>query len=83
MSALVPLLSLLAAGAVLVRCVCIAARLNRRDWSGHPLRFVGMAAGYALTGGGAVGTALEWDFASHLLLFGMAGLVVFERRAAC
>jgi hypothetical protein len=83
MSALLFVVALLSAGAVLVRCICVAGTLNAHEWSGHPFQFAGLAAGYALAGGGAVGMVLGWHHAPDLLLVGVACWVIFERRRVC
>jgi len=80
MSALLFAVVLVSAGTVLVRCICVAAALNSHAWPGHPFRFFGIAAGYALAGGGATGIVLGWHHAPHLLLIGAACWVGFERR---
>lgn len=83
MSALLLVVSLISSVVVLVRCICMAGTLNARDWRGHPLQFAGMAAGYALAGGGAVGFLAGWHHAQDMMLYGVACWVVFERRRVC
>lgn len=80
MSTLIWLLSLLAAGVVLVRVICVSANLSRRNFNGHPLHFLAISASYALLAGGAAGTVLHWDIGPRLLLAGVALWVVFDRR---
>ena len=80
MSTLTLFILLPCAGIVLVRCVCVAAKMSHREWEGHPLQFYGITASYALTGGGAVGMALGMVSAPVLLLIGVALWVVFDRR---
>lgn len=75
------ILTLLAASIVLMRCICVASQLSRKEWGGHPLQFIGLSVSYPLIGGGALGTALGWHHATFILLFGMAGLILFDRRA--
>lgn len=84
MSTLIWLVSLLAAGVVLVRVICVSANLSRRNFKGHSLHFLAIAASYALLAGGAVGTVLHLEIAPRLLLAGVALWVVFDRRrGAC
>lgn len=84
MSTLIWLVSLLAAGVVLVRVVCVAAHLSRRNFNGHPLQFLALSASYALLAGGATGTVLHLKIGPLMLLVGVALWVVFDRRrGAC
>lgn len=80
MNALQLIILVICAGVVLVRCICVAAQLNYRNWLGHPFQFVGISASYALLGGGAIGTVLEWDHSSLLLLLGVSSWIIFDRR---
>jgi hypothetical protein len=77
---LILILRILAAGVILVHCMCIVAKLSPRNWFGHRLQFFGLSAAYALIAGGAVGSAFSWHLAPTLLLLGIAGLVLFDRR---
>lgn len=70
-----------AAGVILARCICVVPKLSWRNWDGHRLHFVALAATYALLGGGSVGTALRLDFGPLLLIIAVAGWVLFDRRA--
>lgn len=74
---------LLAAAVILVHCVCVAARMNRRRWSGHKLRFAGISAAIALMAGGACGMVLGAVYAPLLLSVGVAGSFIFDRRGPC
>ena len=75
-------LSILAALAVIVRCVCIAAHLSRKDFAGHMARFYVLAASYAISAGGALAAIIAWHFGLELMLIGMAGFFLAERRLA-
>lgn len=68
---------------VLVRCICISATLSRMRWEGHQARFAGVAAAHALLAGGAVGMLYGLPHAPVMLLAGVAGWIVFERRRSC
>lgn len=83
MSLFASLLMLVSAAIVLVRSVCVAAHLNRLEWAGHPLAFIGSATGYSLLGSGAAGMALGYAPAPLLLLVGVALLVICDRRDRC
>lgn len=80
MSTLIFVLSLFAAGVVLMRSTCVAASLSRRDWDGHTLQFIGITGSYGLVCGGAVGIPLGWSPGPVLLLIGVAGWIVFDHR---
>lgn len=73
-------LSVLAALIIIVRCICIAAHLSRKEFPGHQLRFFVLAASYAICGGAAVASAFDARDGAHLLLLGMAGFFIAERR---
>lgn len=76
-------LLLLAAAVILVHCVCVAAKMSRRKWDSHKLRFGGISASVALMAGGACGMALGAAYAPVLLSVGVAGSFVFDRRGSC
>ena len=77
------LILLIAAGVILVHCICVTARLSRNKWHGHKGRFAGVSASIALMAGGAAGMVLDFAHAPLLLLIGMAGEFVFNRRGSC
>lgn len=79
MSLLIMILVLASSAVVVVRCVCVASTMSRRDWAGHPLRFAGAAAGYSLMCAGAVGMVLGFSHAPAMLLIGLACWILFER----
>lgn len=80
MNTLLFAVSLAAAVVVVMRSVCVAAHLSRKSWSGHLLQFVGLTLSYAFIAGGAIGTALAWPSGATLLLLGMSGWILFDRR---
>lgn len=77
---IVMLAALAMASIVLMRCVHVAARINIRDWHGPRWRFVGLAASFSALAAGAFGVALFVQWAAFVLLAGIAGLIVFDRR---
>lgn len=80
MSATLFLVSLVAAMVVVFRSVCVAAHLSRKGWDGHLWQFVGIAMSYALIAGGAVAVVLHWHGGATLLLLGMCGWILMDRR---
>ena len=66
---------------ILMRCICVVPKLSRRGWTGHRVHFAALAGTYALLGGGSVGTALHWPLGPTMLIAGVAGWVIFDRRA--
>lgn len=71
---------LLSLAVVLLHCFRQIATLNYRKWQGHQIRFAGLALAHALIAGGAVGIALGMGAAPMLLLVGIAGKILFDRR---
>lgn len=80
MNGLLLVITFISAGVVLVHGICVASRLSRQGWYGHPLLFFGISASYALVCGGSVGIVLGWTPGPMLLLLGVAGWVIFDRR---
>jgi len=74
------ILIILAAIIVMVHCTFMIAHLNHRNWFGHKMQFIGLAVAYSFIAGGSVGIALSWSPAAGVLLFGLAGWAVFDRR---
>lgn len=66
---------------VLARCICVVPKLSRTGWTGHRAHFAALAGTYAFLAGGAAGTALHWALGPTMLLVGVAGWVIFDRRA--
>lgn len=77
---LITLLMLAAAGVVMMRCLCVAAHLSPARWFDHKFKLLGLSISYAFIGGGAVSFALGWMPGAYMLLFGLAGLILFDRR---
>ncbi|OIR10965.1 hypothetical protein GALL_71360 [mine drainage metagenome] len=80
MNILIFLLVLAATAIVMLRCIELAAHLNRKLWFGHGYTFGGFSISIALTAGGAVGVLVGWPDAPILLLLGIAGWMTFNRR---
>ncbi len=80
MNALLLVLMLVSAGVVMMRSTRQIASLSHRKWEGHLLKFTGLSLAHALASGGAVGIALGWHAAPVLLLLGVAGWALFDRR---
>lgn len=68
------------AAIILWWCIHLAARMDRRKFDGHHVRFILIAVSVALIGGGALGAVLNIQMSRELLIFGLAGMVFFERR---
>lgn len=73
---------LIAAGVILSRSICLAARLSANDWPGHPVRFAGIAAANSLLAAGAVGVVLGWNHGTFLLITGVAVKMISDRRSS-
>lgn len=72
--------ALIAVAVVATRCICVAAALNFRDWTGHPARFFGVAIGYSLLAAGALAVIFLKPHGGSILLIGVAMTFVFDRR---
>ncbi len=81
MSTLMTLVLLAAASVVMMRCLVLVAHLSPKRWFGPKWQLLGLALGYALIGGGAVGALLGWPASSVLMVIGLAMLFTFDRRA--
>lgn len=73
-------ITLVALAVVLLHCLRQIASLNYKKWHGHLVKFAGLALAHALIAGGAVGVALGMGVAPMLLLIGIAGKILFDRR---
>jgi hypothetical protein len=74
------LISILPALVVLLRTTLVVSSMNAQNWQGHHLHFAALAASWALLCGGALGAALSWKFGTPMLLIGIAGWFLFDRR---
>ena len=73
-------ITLISAGVILARSVCLASKMSARDFNGHLFRFASIAAANALLASGAVGVVLGWNHGTFLLLVGAAVKLVSDRR---
>ena len=74
------LISLLPAGVISFRCIHQIAHLDHLKWRGCQLKFTLFSLSVAMTFAGAIGTAVGWEPGNYILLFGAAGLILFDRR---
>jgi len=65
---------------VLGRSIELASLLSRKHWTGHTFQFAGFSLSVAVTSGGAMGTLFGWQYGPVLLLAGIAGWMLFDRR---
>jgi len=73
-------LEILAAAVILLRSIQIGSMLAWKEWSGHPLQFIGKSICYPLMAGGAAGILFERHWGYLLLLIGVMILMLSERR---
>lgn len=71
---------LLSVTVVLMHCLRQIATMSHLKWRGHQIQFAGLALAHALIAGGAAGIALGLGVAPLLLLVGVAGKILFDRR---
>lgn len=81
MNIVLTLVLLAAAGKVMTRCVVLVAHMSPKRWFGPKWQLLGLAAAYALIGGGAIGALLGWPPSAMLMVVGLALLFTFDRRA--
>lgn len=74
------ILKLAIVGFMLVRTVCISVSVSRKEWSGHPLKFYLLSAGYSLLAGGSIAWLFGMDSATWLFGLGIAAMLLFDRR---
>lgn len=85
MNGLLDPLIILAAGVVMVRCICVLWGANRRTHKRGGLHFLAFGASYILLAATAFNTALAALEGAPALnavgfLFASAGLILFDRR---
>ena len=80
MNIFVTILVLAATIIVMMKCITLAAHLNRKMWFDHTYMFGGFSISIALAAGGSVGILFGWDQAPAMLLIGFAGWMTFDRR---
>lgn len=68
-------------GALVIACEVVrTAVINRLEWYGHPLQFIGLAAGCASMLGGAVAILMRREYACALMIAGIAMFIAANRR---
>jgi hypothetical protein len=80
MNAILFAVMLIAAGAVMMRCIDLVSVLSHKTWHGHWIEFFGFSFSIALTAGGAMGILLGLNTAPILFMVGVAGWILFDRR---
>lgn len=80
MNLVLTVLMLVATGAVAMRCLSLVSILSHKKWVGHTVEFIGFSVAIALTVGGAFGILLGSNFGATLMLIGVAGWMIFDRR---
>ena len=80
METIIFLLKLAIAILVLMRSVCLGSTVSRREWYGHPMRFIMLASSYALLAGGAIAWVFGMPAAVWLFAGGVSALILFDRR---
>lgn len=71
---------LVATAIIFSHCLTLAADIKRHAWDGHLLEFTAFTLSVAALGAGAAGVLLGWRPAGVLLLVGIAGTTVIDRR---
>lgn len=80
MDIIIFLLKLSIAILVLMRSICLGSTVSRREWYGHPLRFILLAGSYAMLAGGAIAWVFGMPAAVWLFAAGVSTLILFDRR---
>ena len=75
-------LLILAALAVLYKMLSAISSLSHFKWRSRKVQFSLLTASYAAMGAGAFGVAVEVGFGPQMLLVGLAGVMLIERRGA-
>lgn len=74
------LLSLVAALAILFRCIYIAAHIGLKEFNGHLVRFLFLSGGYALAGTSAMATVFGAPHMKYLFVISIAIIFFADRR---
>ena len=72
--------TLITTAVIFSHCLTLAADIKRHAWDGHLLEFTAFTLSIAALGAGAAGALLGWPPAVILLLVGIAGTIVIDRR---
>lgn len=65
---------------VMTRIVCLASKMSMLTWQGGKARFIFYTLAIAMIAGGAVGTLFNYPAGPLMLLVGLAGQMLFDRR---
>lgn len=71
---------LIVATIIMMRTICLGSTVSRRDWYGHPLRFLMLASSYTLLAGGAFAWLFGLPIAVWLFASGTVTALLFDRR---
>ncbi len=66
---------------ILYRTIFVGHKLSPKEWTGHPLQFIGLSVAYPLMTIGAIGKVLGTVYADVLLLLGITLFFCCERRS--
>ena len=80
MNILLITVALASAAVVLYHSLYQITHLDHKLWDGHQVRFMLMSLSVSMVCGGAVAIVLAWSPGPLLLLIGMAGSMLFDRR---
>lgn len=77
---MVLIFKLIVAVLIMMRTICLGSTVSRREWYGHPLRFIMLASSYALWAGGAIAWLFGLPIAVWMFAGGTISMLVFDRR---
>lgn len=77
---IINVLSFLAAAVVLYKTLYHVANLSHKAWAGRKLEFTFLSLSYALMCAGALGAAFGFRIGAAMLLLGLAGIQIIDRR---
>ena len=72
--------SSIAAVIVMLHVINLVSKFNHETWQGHKLHFAALAVSYAFLAGGAIAAVLRFPPSGAMLLLGVAGILLFDRR---
>lgn len=73
-------LSFLAAAVVVYKTLSTIACLSHKAWAGRKIEFTILSMSHALMCAGAVGAAFGFQAGAVMLLMGLAGIQIIDRR---
>lgn len=80
MNLVVALATLVSFIVVLYRVICMASHQGIHKWADHKYRFTFMSISFSLLLGGSLAVLIGYHHGGELLLVGIAGLLVSDRR---